>query len=130
MSLTINYKIRCEPEDIPVRGNGFDREVEEKILRDSETNPWAWCTVVVTASLQYEGHTFEGENYLGACSYKDQADFEAGGYLKDMRLDARADLVHNLSKAVKVGGLANKVLLEIFAMDAALTDLLENTAHD
>ena len=128
--MNITYSCTCEPEDLSVRGNAFDRETEDRILLDLETNPWAWCTIKVTATIRWEGATFEGVSYLGGCSYESKDAFEADAYYSDMKLDARADLVRNLAEAVRRGETANKALRELYAMDASLNDLVETTAHD
>lgn len=96
--LEVAYKVECLPEDVPVRGNAmvsgdaaYDKKVEDKILRDLRSNPWAWCTAKVTAYAIADGVLLESDpEYLGACSYKSEADFKAGGYYDDM---ARACLM-------------------------------------
>lgn len=60
----------CEPEHVPVAG----------IARAG--NQWAWCVVRCTAS--FAGR--EGIDYLGQCSYRNEADFvKNSGYADDMR---------------------------------------------
>lgn len=94
----ITYSIKVEEENnIPVRGNAiasgdedFDKECEDKILLDIDNgNIWAWACVTVTAN--YRG--LEGTEYLGACSYKNEADFcQEGGYYHQMKEEALNDL--------------------------------------
>ena len=89
----------CEPEDTPVRGNAMvsgddehDRAVENRIIYDLEVNqnPWAWCTVKVTA----EWRGVEASAYLGCCSYKSREDFieHNGGYIDELKGEALEEL--------------------------------------
>ena len=101
------FTIRVLPEDIPVRGNAivsgddeYDREIEDKILADLEWNQWAWCCVQVTAT--FEGMT--GNDYLSACSYRDEEDFKTGGYWEDMKAQAMGEIQEQLDAAVKALG--------------------------
>ena len=105
----ITYTIECLPEDCPVRGNFAtgdavqDREIEDQIIADLDNgNPWAWCTVKVTARI--EGINLVGVDYLGCCSYRDQADFEACMYFADMKAQANNDLIAQIEvvKAVQI----------------------------
>jgi hypothetical protein len=101
--LTVNdivFTIECLAEDLPVRGNimdsgdkDADREAEDKVIKESEWNEWAWCCVKVTAKLA----GFEGHDYLGGCSYNDEKDFKQGGYYEDMKNVA----TDNLYKAIQ-----------------------------
>lgn len=92
----VSFKLEIEPEDCPVRGHfdsgeaELDRQDEDRILARLERGEdWAWCTVKVTASWG----SFEGEDYLGCCSYENEADFtQLGGYFEDMKHEALADL--------------------------------------
>jgi hypothetical protein len=98
----VEFELRCEPEDIPVRGNAMasgddeaDRELEDEILaRLDRGDDWAWCTVIVRARwIAPDGEVFYGEDVLGCCSYADEAEFKApGGYFDDMRRTALAEL--------------------------------------
>lgn len=99
----------AEPEDVPVRGNAIasgddavDKACEDGILADLEWNEWAWCVVRCTAKLG----SFTGTAYLGACSYKDRADFLAGGYAEQMAAEARDDLIEQLTDAQRLLGSA------------------------
>lgn len=58
-------------------------------------NVWAWASVKVSAS--WAG--FTGDDYMGACSYKDEADFRAGGYLPQMLEAAVDDLLRQIEEA-------------------------------
>lgn len=77
------------PEDIPVRGNVLDsgnddqdRQAENEVIEKSRYSIWAWCCVKVTVS--YKG-LLSHDEYLGCCSYEDQADFiKNSGYYDDM----------------------------------------------
>jgi hypothetical protein len=92
----VKFTVDCEPEEIPIRGNcsaideETDRETEEWILSELNSgNPWAWCQIVVKASLG----EFEGHAYLGGCSYKSKEDFiQANDYYLDMKDEALEEL--------------------------------------
>lgn len=93
----VEFTLVPETEDIPVRGNALasgdprvDQEAENEILAAlAQGNCWAWCGVRVTAHW----HGFEGDAYLGCCSYRDKADFlENSGYYADLQKQALADL--------------------------------------
>jgi hypothetical protein len=89
----VTFSVSVEQDDIPVRGNAvasgddrFDKECEDEILNRLRRNDvWAWARVTVTATWnRYTGHAG-----LGACSYKDEAEFrEPGGYYDDMKQEA------------------------------------------
>lgn len=97
-------RLECIPEDCEVRGNALasgddaeDRREEDRILAELERgNTWAWCTARVVA--EYAG--LIGEDYLGCCSYRDEADFRApGGYFDDMMATALEELAESLEEA-------------------------------
>ena len=84
--------IHIEQDDQPVRGNAMasgddtaDRECENKVLaRLNVGDVWAWANVEVCAT--WNGIT--GSDYLGGCSYADEADFKTGGYYDSMVSEA------------------------------------------
>ena len=92
----VEFRVECEPEHESIRGNcsaideATDRETERWVhdqLRSG--NEWAWCCVWVVATW----NGFEGDAYLGCCSYESEASFVApGGYYDDMKAEALADL--------------------------------------
>ena len=96
----VNFEIQCLPEDMPIRGNAiasgddeYDKEVEDKLIAESEWNEWAWCMVKITA--KYKGA--KGTDYLGGCSYKNEKDFiQNSGYFEDMKQNAYAELLTEL----------------------------------
>lgn len=89
--------VECLPDDLPIRGNALasgndteDKACEDAIIDDLESgNEWAWCCVKVT----YKWDDFEGNNYLGGCSYKSMRDFKESDYFVDMVDSAFDDLV-------------------------------------
>jgi hypothetical protein len=91
---TVNICVVCETEYIPIKGNAIvsgddklDRRVERKIQRDLDNgNPWAWCSVRVTASPKDPEHCeLEASAYLGGCSYQSKKDFiKNSGYYEQM----------------------------------------------
>ncbi len=104
----VEYIVDCLPEDARIEGNVLasgdeleDLKAEEQVRKQlADGNTWAWCTIRVTACLG----GFTGTDYLGCCSYKSQADFEACGYFQDMKSRALEDLKNKtkgLSKSLK-----------------------------
>lgn len=98
------FTLAAEQDDIPIRGNAIvsgDDDFDERVARDIEAqleegNVWAWASVKVTAS--WAG--FTGTDYLGGCSYKDEADFrQPGGYFEDMLTEAVKALVSEIEAA-------------------------------
>lgn len=94
-------EIVAEQDDVRVRGNAvcsgdpdLDKEYEDEILRRlDDGDVWAWADVAVRVS--YKG--FAGEDYLGCCSYEDEADFTANsGYFGDMKANAFADMMRKM----------------------------------
>lgn len=115
----VEWTLTCEPEDLEIRGNAMasgddalDKEIEDEIIARLENgDQWAWCCVHVTA--KWRG--LEGCDTLGGCSYKDEADFMAGGYYDDMRMEA----LERLNLEVEAA------LLESMEMQKALAELKE-----
>lgn len=94
------FKISIENEYSSIEGAfaSGDDEFDKKMVKDIEEqldngNQWAWCWVNV--KCLYKGLT--GVDSLGACSYKDEADFkEPGGYYDDMKQAAYDDLIQQI----------------------------------
>lgn len=95
------YTLEAEEDHLDVRGNALasgndaeDKKYEDEIICRLENGDiWAWATVKVTASW----NGIEGVDYLGGCSYEDEADFKrAGGYYDDMKAQALEDLKSNI----------------------------------
>lgn len=110
----VSYSIEAEVERIDVRGNAmcsgdndFDKEVEDRILaRLDDGDVWAWASVKVTA--RYDGiDGIEGVDYLGCCSYADEADFRNCPYYDDMKDIARENLYAQLEGITARFGCVN-----------------------
>lgn len=95
--------ITAELDDTPIRGNAmasgddaYDKEVEDEIInRVNDGDVWAWASIKVTAS--WSG--YEGTDYLGCCSYKNEEDFINGDtYYDSMVIAAVDDLNRKLAK--------------------------------
>ena len=98
-------KVHAEDEHIPVRGNvmasgdaDFDRKCEDEIIeRLNDGDEWAWACVKVTVTEPTSG--LSADDYLGCCTYKDEAEFRKDGYFDDMvsncmtKLQKRIDLL-------------------------------------
>jgi hypothetical protein len=88
----VEFSIECLPEDASIEGNCSaidrltDQCVERWIRRELEQgNLWAWCCVRVVA--RWRG--FEGEDFLGCCSYRNEKEFRhPEGYFPQMRDEA------------------------------------------
>lgn len=94
----VTYNLYVAQEDIDVRGNAsaWDDEAEneayanEIIERLDNGEVWAWAAVTVEAEFM----GVSACDHLGACCYKDTADFVvAGGYYDDMKSEALDALV-------------------------------------
>ncbi len=127
----ITITLEIQEEDIPVRGNAMcsgddeaDKLDEDKIIARLEHDLWAWCCVRIVASID----GFEGDTYLGACSYADVKDFMSpGGYYPQMVSEAIDDLKRSLGYAMDRGAHA-KVVLEKIRSSGSLGDSYESQA--
>ena len=110
----VTVTLECLPEDVPVRGNAMasgdpdvNRETEEWIFSElSAGNDWAWACAKVTVRWG----EFTGDDYLGACSYRNEADFVADGYYSDMVASALDDL--NQTMARTFASLSARVIVD------------------
>lgn len=100
----VSISIECLEENVPIKGNvivsgddEYDKEVEKKVARRLRYNSWAWCCVRVTAKW----NSFEGETYLGCCSYKNEKDFMADGYYEQMVVEALSQLNNEIKNWLK-----------------------------
>src|SRR5574343_417964 len=92
--------LTAELDDLPVRGNSMasgdddlEKEIEDRIIaRINNDDVWAWASVKVTAKF----NDFEGTDYLGACSYRDEDDFKSDLYYTDMISTAIEELADNI----------------------------------
>lgn len=92
MKFEPEIEIICHEEECPVRGNAqasgeddLDREMEDQIIARLESGDiWAWCCVEVKASFM----GLSESEYLGCCSYDNEADFCSDGYYSDMKQEA------------------------------------------
>lgn len=100
--MIIKYTLSYDLDHAAVRGNALasgdeavDKEVEDEILeRLRRGDAWAWAQVTVTASCL----GFEGHDHLGCCTYKDEDDFRASDYYKDMCNNARDEMLKNVEE--------------------------------
>lgn len=88
-----------------------DAALCEQILRRLDRGDvWAWCCVIVRATVEIDGETFSGSDSLGGCSYSNEAAFRKSGYFDDMVQAAIEDLERSLVAASKRGKAARKLL--------------------
>ncbi len=103
----VTYSIYAEPEYEGPEGHfdsgnaEYDKQVCDMIRKElAQGNEWAWCIVVVKA--HYAG--FEGQDTLGACSYKSKQDFiDCNDYYPDLKTRALENLKQNLKEAIQKG---------------------------
>ena len=96
------FTIKVEQENTPVRGNymvsgndAYDKEVEDKILADLESNVWVWCSLGMKASW----NDISSEvNYLGCCSYESYEDFKKYDEYEDMKQNAYSSLCREIDR--------------------------------
>ncbi len=105
----VTYRTYIQQDDTEVKGNALasgdddlDASVEAEIIaRLDSGDTWAWALVFVEASV--EGCETTGGDYLGACCYKNTADFiNPGGYYNDMKSEA----LRYLKEQLYVAGVA------------------------
>lgn len=85
----VAIEIIADYETMPLEGNlidsgdaEFDKRVCEDVRQQLNVgNVWSWCSVEVKVS--YKNIIFSSD-YLGCCSYDNEADFKAGAYYSDM----------------------------------------------
>lgn len=112
--LPVTFTLEVHTEDLPVRGNvvasgnkEVDKEYEDKIItRIDAGDVWAWCIVVVKATIELDGQKFQGYDTLGACSYDSEEDFKVDGYYEDLKNGAVEHLKVVLQEAMKRGTVA------------------------
>jgi hypothetical protein len=128
----ITYTLSIEQDDQPIRGNvsaidgETDRQAENWVYAQlNNGNLWAWCLVTVTASIERDGVTFEGKDYLGCCSYQNRGEFLQNGYYQDLREEARLQLQQKLLQTAMRGTYAMEILNDLFGM-ALLKDYLKD----
>lgn len=113
--ITIQFKTEWDHEDVEIEGNAsaIDPETDrkqEQWIRDqlAAGNQWAWCTAIVTATVEMDGVKFIGTATLGCCSYESEADFERCEG-ENMRAQAAADLKDKLDEAIRRGKIARSI---------------------
>lgn len=107
------YRLIVYQDETPVRGNAIasdddaaDKAIEDEILeRLARDDVWAWATVEMRA----ECGGFVGRDFLGCCSYRDEDEFKADAYFKDMQDRAFDDLLCTLKAAMSDGNRARKL---------------------
>jgi hypothetical protein len=118
--MKISIRLDVEQEDIPIEGNVLasgdekqDREAEEEVRRRlDQGDVWAWAYVKIEARIVLDGQAFIGKASLGGCSYKDEADFKAGGYYDDLKNEVIEDMWQCVREATKRGLVASGLLIQ------------------
>ena len=113
----VTFEVTIEAEDQPVRGNfasgddELDRADEDAIIaRLDRGDVEAWCGVVVKATWEFDGQTYEGVDSIWGCSLDDDYTAEAVAESHGMRDEALDRLNTELALACKRGSrLARKL---------------------
>lgn len=102
----VSYSIHVQCDDTPIAGNALasgcdetDKKYENELIdRLARGDVWGWALVRVTA--HYPDTYITGVDYLGHCTYANEAEFRGikGGYFDDMKEQALANLSTNLSE--------------------------------
>lgn len=107
----VAFEIELTPEDDAPENhfqvamdNEEDAELDRRMIDDIQRrlewgDLWAFCTVCVSASWASPDtdEEFTGNDYLGGCSYRNEADFkQPGGYYQDMQKRAYEDLMEQI----------------------------------
>lgn len=96
----VDFDVEAEEEYDRPEGHFTEPEDVEWVRDQIEAgNEWGWCSAHVIATwtdpLTYR--TYQGDQYLGGCSYRSKQDFmEPGGYYDDMKEEAYQDLLRNI----------------------------------
>lgn len=104
----IVYAVDAESESQSPSRRGLDVSAILDRLRRGDA--WAWFCARVSATITLDGESFTGCDYLGACSYADEAAFRGGPFFGEMCQRARDDLLRNIRAAVQRGELAKRAL--------------------
>jgi hypothetical protein len=106
----VQIEISIEPDDTEVATAFEDMSQAQYVFDDIESgNAWAWVLVTVTLTVWMPNGQLllKNEQYLGACNYKDEDDFKAGGYYEDMLAEGLNELNEELECVLnQVAGLS------------------------
>ena len=112
---SVSIKIEVRQSDTPVRGNAYDRKVENQILKRLENGDIsAWFDCIVTVSIEWSDDTndyeYEGTDSLGACSYNSMKEFvkQNDGYYGDMLETAWDTVIYDIG--LDLGDTANQIV--------------------
>lgn len=99
----VEFSLEIEDEDLemdfesgePEKDEALKKELNDRLRRGDQ---WAWCSVKVTARWK----DWKGVDYLGGCSYEDEADFKKDdGYYGDMKARALEDLNKSIASVAE-----------------------------
>jgi hypothetical protein len=101
-NMDVQWEGDLDPED------QFDNPEDVAWVRQQirADNVWGWCRVAMRASWRDPNtdKEYEGWDYLGACSYENEASFkQPGGYYDDMKQQAYDELQAEVAKARQAG---------------------------
>lgn len=109
MDAVIKFSLRIEEEeaspDYEKADGSLDTELNSEIMKRAESDRWAWCYVVVTATI--DGCPLSGRAGIGGCSYSGEEEFrQEGGYYSDLCKEAQQDLISKINavKGIRLPG--------------------------
>ena len=119
--MKISYKVEFLPEDLQVRGNAIssgdeetDKRVEDEIIRRLDRDDIsAWFCAKVTCTVVEGDYTFNGVDFLGACSYNSEQEFLESDVVEDMKKEAYSGAVHSIREAVARGQVAQELQIKM-----------------
>ncbi len=114
----VTFEVTIEAEDTPVRGNfmatdepDLDKAEEGALLARLERGEVeAWCGVIVTATWEHDGLTYEGRDSLWGCSLNDSYTAAVVAEHHGMQEQALDDLNRTLEAAVTKGSKLARTL--------------------
>lgn len=103
----IKWSIWCQPEDSSPREHFDDeRDIELAEKAWNEGDAWGWGVVKVTGEI--EG--LKAHDYLGGCTYDDEAQFLKCDYYKDMQENVICELQKRIEKIIALYSFESEIL--------------------
>lgn len=115
----VTYTFACEPESYDHQSfQDADPAVGAWIANQVNAgNQWAWCTLVVTATIESEDKTFGGIASIGGCSFANEADarrcYQAdleGEALESLHTELRTAFTRGAAAAAAIHALTHAAL--------------------
>jgi hypothetical protein len=101
----VDFDLEAEWEqDDPARHFEFPEDIEFVQQQIEDDNVWGWCATHVIAKWTdpETDEDYEGDDWLGGCSYHSREDFmQPGGYYDDMKAEAYRLLLADIERRWK-----------------------------